>query len=125
MLLGLALLGGIAWLTRGFFSSSTAQVLVMFAILAALAVISTPMIHWAAAEVANRKWASEGIRMEAISKKPESKEKSSWEDNYKLCSNRRALDLILADKESYYMLCISSMDSTAAIVYEVRRDVGL
>ena len=57
-------------------------------------------------------------------KDPEGKDRA-WHDNYRRCSGRRALDLLFSDKESYYMLCISSVDKTDGIVFEVRRETGL
>jgi len=58
-------------------------------------------------------------------KDPDGKEKSAWYDSYKRCAGRRGLDLIFADKDAYYMLCISSVDDSSALVFEVRRDAGL
>jgi hypothetical protein len=97
----------------------------LFAIVATVAVVSVPMIRSVAADAASRKWSSgTGLPIEAIVKEPEGKDRS-WYDNYKRCSGRRALDLIFADKESYYMLCISNVDKTTGIVFEVRRQTGL
>jgi hypothetical protein len=97
----------------------------LFAIVASAAVASVPMIRSVAADAAGRKWSGgTGLPIEAIVKEPEGKDRS-WQDNYERCSSRRALDLIFSDKESYYMLCISNVEKTTAVVFEVRRETGL
>lgn len=106
-------------------ASPIAQGLGLFVILLILVVVFVPIIGSAAAQAANRKWLSEGVRIEAVVKEPDPKGKSAWYENYNRCASRRALDLIFADKESYYMLCISSFDKTSALVFEVRRHIGL
>jgi hypothetical protein len=102
-----------------------AKGLELFGVLVVLAFLSVPFVQSDAERAADRKWISEGVRIEAMVKEPESKEKSGWYDNYKLCAGRRALDLIFSDKDAYYMLCTSSVDETSALVFEVRRDAGL
>lgn len=112
----------IHWVRRG---SLIKRGLGIFAGLLLLIALFHPIIRWSAAEAANRKWESEGIRIQAMITDSNQRERSAWDENYKLCGKRQALDLIFSDRESYYMLCISSHDKTTAIVYEVRRDVGL
>jgi hypothetical protein len=97
----------------------------LFGILLVVAFLCVPFVRSDAERAADRKWTSEGVRIEAIAKEPESKEKSGWYDNYRRCAGRRALDLIFSDKDAYYMLCTSSVDETSALVFEVRRDAGL
>jgi hypothetical protein len=92
-------------------------------ILAILALLSVPAITWTAIQVAKRKWTSDFFPIEAMIKAPENKEQSFWFEQYYKCGER--LDLVFSDKESYYMLCRSTLDSTAGYVYEVRRGGGL
>ena len=101
--------------------------LTLFGIFASLAVASVPMIRLVATDAANRKWSSgpPGIPMEAIAKEVDAKDGSLWYNNYRKCSKRRGLDLIFADKASYYMLCISQDDKALGVVFEVRREAGL
>src|SRR5204863_68697 len=104
--------------------STIDQLLILLVVLVGLAALLEPGIRTAAEQVADRKWNTEGIRMEAIAAK-EGTGNNPWQDNYKRCGDRRALDLIFADKETYYMLCISTFDKVQGVVYEVRRDAGL
>jgi hypothetical protein len=107
----------------------------LFAILAFVAVVSIPTIRSVAAQAANEKWAGAvDVRLpvqvlvkESESKESGTKESNEWLDNYKSCSSteRRGLDLIFADKGSYYLLCTSPDDRTQGIIFEVRRETGL
>jgi hypothetical protein len=106
-------------------ASPIAQGLGLFAALLFLAILAVPIIRSEAVEAASQKWLTEGVRIEAMVKPLEAKEQSPWYDNYEQCANRRALDLIFADKDAYYILCKSTVDERSAIVFEVRRDVGL
>jgi hypothetical protein len=109
--------------------------LVLFTILALVAVASIPTIRSVAAEAANEKWTGAvDVRLpvqvlikESESKESGTKESNEWLDNYKTCSStaRRGLDLIFADKGSYYLLCTSPDDSTQGIIFEIRRETGL
>ncbi len=113
-------------LARWIFGVSTvSQGLRLFFAVSILAVLLVPAVRTNAVQAADRKWVSEGIRVEAIVKEPEKGEKSAWYESYKRCASRRALDLVFADKDAYYMLCISGVDESSGIVYEVRRDSGL
>jgi hypothetical protein len=123
--LGVLLLAGLMWLVRWLKLSAVLQVFILFGVLAILAVMLEPSIRQTAEQVADRRWTNVGISMQAMVNKPEGTGDATWQDNYKRCSDRGALDLIFADKESYYMLCISGVDKARAVVYEVRRDVGL
>ena len=105
-------------------SSPITQGFQLFVVLLTLAFLAVPIVRTEAAQAADRKWVSEGVVIEAMVKEPETKEKSVWYDSYKRCASRRALDLIFADKDAYYMFCISGLDETA-LVFEVRREVGL
>jgi len=142
LVLGLVALLVIVWLVRRFAvqdtkeklanvcnrtrsASPVTQGLGLLVILLILVVVFVPIIGSAAAQAANRKWVSEGVLIEAVVKEPDAKEKSAWHENYKRCGSRRALDLIFVDKESYYMLCISSLDKASALVFEIRRQIGL
>ena len=142
LLLGIMVLAVIMWLSRKFATQKAKHKLAscltwfrrgsplkkglgIFAGLLLLIALFHPVIRWSATEAANRKWDAQGIRIQAMIKNSIPREESAWEENYKRCSSRQALDLIFSDKESYYMLCISSHDKTSAVVFEVRRDVGL
>lgn len=82
-------------------------------------------IRVAALQNADDKWTSEGTRIEAMVKAAEGEGKSNIHSNYRSCNERRALDLIISDKEAYYILCISRVEPKSAIVFEVRRSTGL
>lgn len=101
------------------------QGLRLFVVISLMAVLLVQVVRPYAVQAADRKWVSEGVRLEALVKDPDGKEKSAWYDSYKRCAGRRGLDLIFADKDAYYMLCISSVDDSSALVFEVRRDAGL
>jgi hypothetical protein len=105
-------------------ASTALHALYIYFIVVIIAVPAVPAIRWAAFDAANQKWASDDLHIDAMIKETENS-KSAWVDGYKKCSERHALDLIMADKESYYMLCVSSVDPSSGVVYEVRRDVGL
>jgi hypothetical protein len=90
-----------------------------------VAVAALPAIRWAAFHAAQQKWKTESFHVEALLKESEKTIQQQWVDNYNKCTERHALDLIMSDKESYYLLCTSSLDRSSGIVYEVRREVGL
>lgn len=98
---------------------------IALALLMLIIFFSVPLIRWAALQTANLKWTSEGIAIaiEATVKEPETNK--NWYENYQRCANRGGLDLIIADKESFYILCKSTVDKAVGDVYEIRRDVGL
>jgi hypothetical protein len=91
----------------------------------ALVFLTSPLIRKAAFAQADLKWVAEGVRLDAVLRESDAKERSATLVNYKTCSERRALDLIFADRSAYYLLCISSVDPSNAVVFEVRRDGGL
>lgn len=87
--------------------------------------LAAPFIRMAALQQADQKWVGEGVRLDAVLKEFDAKERPAAVVNYNLCSKRRALDLVFADRSAYYMLCISSKDPSSAVVFEVRREGGL
>jgi hypothetical protein len=91
----------------------------------ALVFLALPLIRKAAFEQADQKWVAEGVRLDAILRDSDAKERPATLANYKTCSERRALDLIFSDRSAYYLLCISSKVPSNAVVFEVRRDGGL
>lgn len=104
-------------------ASLVAQGLYLFVTLILIAFLLTPLIQLAAARQADQKWEYDGILIQALLS--ESDRKLAQHANYRLCSERRALDLIIADRDSYYMLCKSAINQVNAAVYEVRREFGL
>jgi hypothetical protein len=114
-------------------ASALVHGLSLFVILVFVAFVSTPTIRSVAAQAAAEEWmGAVDVRLpvEALVKEPESKqsgtnESSEWYGHYKSCTERRGLDLIFADKGSYYLLCISPDEDKQGIVFEVRRETGL
>jgi hypothetical protein len=106
-------------------ASVIVQCLLVFVLLVSLAIIAVPVIRSTAGYAADRQWVTRGTMIAAMIKKADEMQSSSWFDNYKACSERRALNLIFADKETYFMLCIDKYDASFGVVYEVRRDAGL
>lgn len=86
------------------------------------AILSAPLVKKVANDRASEKWDRVGVRIQATVDKPE-KTFAQYED-YKSCMDRRVLDLIFADRDGYYMLCISEINETNGVVYEVRRDAS-
>jgi hypothetical protein len=82
-------------------------------------------IRVAALQNADGKWASEGTQIDVLAKEADGERRTEAHSNYRACSDRRALDLIISDKEAYYILCISSVEPKSAIVFEFRRSTGL
>lgn len=85
-----------------------------------LAAISASVTRGVALEHASERWDRVGVRIQAAAAEPTSLQ-VRYAD-YKLCVERRALDLIFADKNSYFMLCISEINDANGVVYEVRRE---
>lgn len=104
-------------------ASLLAQGIYFFVALVILAFCLTPLIQMAAAHQASQKWEHEGVPIMVLGNDPDRNVKEHI--NYGRCAERGALDLIIADAESYYILCRSSITKTAAAVFEVRRESGL
>ena len=60
------------------------------------------------------------MRIQATVDKP-AETFNAYED-YKSCMDRRALDLIFADHDGYFLLCVADINETGGTVFEVRRD---
>jgi hypothetical protein len=99
-----------------------APVLCLVAAIAVVGFILTPFIADSARHQADEKWTRQGIPIDAIVHDPDPKQ--SQYVNYRVCADRDGLDLIIADRDGYYMMCRSRIEQEA-VVYEVRREFGL
>jgi hypothetical protein len=90
-----------------------------FFVLVAVVVVSAPLIQHVAIQRADDKWTRAGIPLQAPIEEP--REATAEYKDYKTCIERRALDLVFADKNVYYLLCVSEINDDAGVVYEVRR----
>jgi hypothetical protein len=97
----------------------TIKGVVSFFLLVLLAMALAPLIKHVAVDRADEKWDRVGVRIQASVAKPE--ERNTEYADYKSCAERRVLDMIFADKNVYYLLCISEINEAAGAVYEVRR----
>lgn len=104
-------------LTKG--AHPTVEGVASFLLLILLAMAMAPLIKHVAVERATVKWDRVGVRIQAAVGQPE--EATTQFADYKSCMERRALDLIFADKNAYYLLCISEINNATGAVYEVRR----
>lgn len=100
--------------------SSIAKGLVAFVLLMAVLLLLSPLIKASAIARASEKWDRVGVLIQATVDEPE--HASSQYRDYVTCSERKGLDLIFADRNGYFMLCLSEIDEASAAVFEVRRD---
>jgi len=89
-----------------------------FLVLVLAVAILTPLIQSVAIQRADDKWTRTGTRLRAPIEAPTTS--SSYED-YQSCMSRLGLDLVFADKNVYYLLCVSQINDDSGVVYEVRR----
>jgi hypothetical protein len=90
-----------------------------FLILMVLAMAVAPVVKRAAVERANEKWGRVGVRIQAAVDKTGAF--SLQYLDFTQCMDRRALDLIFSDKSVSYLLCVSEINDSTGVVYEVRR----
>jgi len=98
---------------------SVSNVVVWLLVFAAIVAVLSPLIHRVAIERADDKWTRTGIRLQTPLE-PQSGSAVAYQD-YRSCMERRALDLVFADKNVYYLLCVSEINDDAGVVYEVKR----
>jgi hypothetical protein len=127
VLIAVLALVAIIWVLLRFNVPLIVEGLVVFAFLICTAVLSYPFIRSVAEGAAKQNWPAAGARISAMSKGPEGEGAIGrrFYAYYMACSDRDGLNLIFADKESYYMLCSSTKQGTTGLVFEVRRDVGV
>ena len=95
------------------------------AVVLAIPSILTPVVEHVAVYQASLRWS--GIRSQTqvnLDAVTNLEGQSQIETNFAKCANRRGLDLLIADKQTVFLLCKSTIDPTAGVVYEVRRDGG-
>lgn len=97
----------------------------MGAVAILVAICSFPLIRHFAQSRADQKWDIPGIDLTAFLDEGRSGVSWPWYAQYADCATRQVLDLVFADRKTYYLLCVSDRDPATAVVYEVRREAGL
>lgn len=99
------------------------RLLSVFLIAGAFVLSLSPFVKASAYARASQRWDQTGVKTQVLLR---SSERSRHGDDFQACLERRALELIFADRERYFLLCISELNAAYGALYEVRRsDPGI
>ncbi len=111
-----------AWLAK---TGTVLRICLTLAVLLLLALLSAPVVSWAADQASARIWTGKGANAVAITAKKGSRTFGALRAMYNKCGADQSLILVYADDKAHYLLCKSSVDDTQGVVFEVRRELGL
>jgi len=94
--------------------------LVALALLIVLVRAAVPYVKDLAQERARDRWERLAVRIQTVLK--EGEPRSGAQKNYATCLEQGRLDLLFADRNRYFMLCRSTVDTSVGLIFEVARD---